>query len=384
MAGVFDTAFGRRWLFLWIFGLFAFTHLLYTSHIQNGPGSDSTHPCWLPLFYVLAVSFYTTLNFALWPDLSSSANIGTNTALGVGDRGLARLVSLHITGSLFEGVRHLTSPTPDLRQRIGAAAGRRISSGAVRQRDAQAVHCGERIVNLTSVALFVVALLMMSAAPGTDSAQLLLDGNHRVVRTEGAIIVAEASVEIPAEGQVAGPIYVIGGQLDVAGRVETDIVQLAGTVTIGDGAVVAGEFQHIAGARVIDANAAIGRMTAVGMEQTSSPGIGRWLSLTTSAAIVAAISVVMVRWRPAALANVSNATIRHPVISLTVGTMVSITFLSLFVFMAFTLVLIPVALLGALAGLVVMVYGVIGWGHARRTRIPDGFAVRRRPGSGSS
>lgn len=86
IAGVLYTAFGRRWLFLWIFGLFAFTHLLYTFHIQTAPAGIDP-PLVLPLFYVLAVSFYTTLNFALWPDLSTPDNIGTHTALGVGIAG---------------------------------------------------------------------------------------------------------------------------------------------------------------------------------------------------------------------------------------------------------------------------------------------------------
>jgi hypothetical protein len=86
MAGVLYTSFGRRWLFLWIFGLFAFTHLLYTFHVQTAfSGVDP--PLVLPLFYVLGVSFYTTLNFALWPDLSTPDNIGTHTALGVGIAG---------------------------------------------------------------------------------------------------------------------------------------------------------------------------------------------------------------------------------------------------------------------------------------------------------
>lgn len=86
MAGVLYTGFGRRWLIVWILGLFAFTHLLYTSHLLVGPaGMDP--PLVLPLFYVLAVSFYTTLNFALWPDLSSAEDIGMRTALGVGIAG---------------------------------------------------------------------------------------------------------------------------------------------------------------------------------------------------------------------------------------------------------------------------------------------------------
>jgi len=84
-AGVIYTNFDRNWLFFWVFGLFAFTHLLYVFHIQFGAGD--TPPLVLPMFYVLAVSFYTTLNFALWPDLSTPETIGTHTALGVGIAG---------------------------------------------------------------------------------------------------------------------------------------------------------------------------------------------------------------------------------------------------------------------------------------------------------
>ena len=36
---------------------------------------------------MLSVSFYTTLNFALWPDLATPATLGTTTALGVGIAG---------------------------------------------------------------------------------------------------------------------------------------------------------------------------------------------------------------------------------------------------------------------------------------------------------
>ncbi|MDS0478482.1 hypothetical protein [Natrinema sp. 1APR25-10V2] len=82
MAGVLYTAFDRRWLFLWVFGLFSFTHLLYTFDVRSAGTGEP--PLLLPLFYVLAVSFYTTLNFALWPDLSTPETIGTHSAIGLG------------------------------------------------------------------------------------------------------------------------------------------------------------------------------------------------------------------------------------------------------------------------------------------------------------
>lgn len=112
MAGVLYTALGRRWLLVWIFGLFAFTHLLYTFHIRTA-ADGLEPPLALPLFYVLAVSFYTTLNFAIWPDMSDSSNLATRTAIGVGIAGwLASFLSTSLALlSTWAGVsllEHLT------------------------------------------------------------------------------------------------------------------------------------------------------------------------------------------------------------------------------------------------------------------------------------
>jgi MFS family permease len=83
-AGVLYQAFGRRALVLWVFGLFAFTHLLYTFDARAATGSPALL---LPGAYAAAVSFYTTLTFALWPDLSTPATACTHAALGVGVAG---------------------------------------------------------------------------------------------------------------------------------------------------------------------------------------------------------------------------------------------------------------------------------------------------------
>nr|WP_135826990.1 MFS transporter [Halorussus ruber] len=88
VAGVLYTNFDRNWLFLWVFGLFSLTHLFYTTDVRTA--------AWFPALaggqvspinsavYAVAVSFYTTLNFALWPDLSTPETVGTHTAVGVG------------------------------------------------------------------------------------------------------------------------------------------------------------------------------------------------------------------------------------------------------------------------------------------------------------
>lgn len=111
IAGVLYTNFDRKWLFLWVFGLFAFTHLQYVFHLRFG--GSGTPPLLMPMFYVLAVSFYTTLNFALWPDLSTPETIGTHTALGVGIAGwlatfLSTALALYSEGIKLSLLDHLT------------------------------------------------------------------------------------------------------------------------------------------------------------------------------------------------------------------------------------------------------------------------------------
>ena len=90
VAGVFYRNFSRRTIYLWVFGLFAFSHMLFTFDIrlaQLFPGLVGPPAIVDPAMYALAVSVYTTLNFALWPDLSTTDTIGTHTAVGVGVSG---------------------------------------------------------------------------------------------------------------------------------------------------------------------------------------------------------------------------------------------------------------------------------------------------------
>jgi hypothetical protein len=91
MAGVLYVNFDRNGLFLWVFALFGLTYVLYTSDLRVAAlfpavGRDASSLV-NPLFYALTVSFYTTLNFALWPDLSTAETIGTHSAVGVGMAG---------------------------------------------------------------------------------------------------------------------------------------------------------------------------------------------------------------------------------------------------------------------------------------------------------
>ncbi|MFC6784521.1 MFS transporter [Halobaculum halobium] len=91
MAGVIYANYSLSRIFLWTFALFALTHVMYTSDLRFAAvfpaiAGNGTSPL-NPASYAVAVSFYTTLNFALWPDLSTPQTIGTHSAIGIGVAG---------------------------------------------------------------------------------------------------------------------------------------------------------------------------------------------------------------------------------------------------------------------------------------------------------
>ena len=78
--GALYTSLRLRPLLLWIFGIFALTHLQYSFHIRIEAESGVLS---MPMLYALAVSLYTVINFAIWADLSTPDTIPFNAALGV-------------------------------------------------------------------------------------------------------------------------------------------------------------------------------------------------------------------------------------------------------------------------------------------------------------
>ncbi|WP_435115608.1 MFS transporter [Halolamina sp. C58] len=108
MAGVIYANYSLSRIFLWTFALFALTHVMYTSDLRfaavfptiAGDGTSILNPA----LYAIAVSFYTTLNFALWPDLSTPETIGTHSAIGIGVAGWLATFSSTALALYFQAV----------------------------------------------------------------------------------------------------------------------------------------------------------------------------------------------------------------------------------------------------------------------------------------
>ena len=103
-------------------------------------------------------------------------------------------------------------------------------------------------MNLELIPLLIVVLLMISAG-GVDveTTEIVIKGDHELTEHRGALIVGDATVTVPADESISGPVYVIGGEFQVQGTVEGDVTQLSGSLLVGDSGTIGGELQHIAG-----------------------------------------------------------------------------------------------------------------------------------------
>ena len=225
-------------------------------------------------------------------------------------------------------------------------------------------------MNLELIPLLIVALLMISAGGAdVETAELLMEGDHEITDHRGALIVGDATVTIPADANVSGPIYVIGGELRVQGSVTGDVTQLSGRLEVANGGVIGGELQHIAGAETLSDGARIAERTTVEIAPSETDPIAALVPTILLTAVLALAGGWISRRRPRLLDTVGTAAHEHPVVSLTVGALLFVTFLAVSVFMAFTLVLIPVSLLGLFVGLLSIGYGILAWGYLVGTQL---------------
>ena len=86
VGGILYSTFDERFLWPWIFGIFGLVAMIYVLDVRLGVFSQALA---MPILYAVAVSLYTVITFALWPDLSTPDTITRNVAVGVAISGWA-------------------------------------------------------------------------------------------------------------------------------------------------------------------------------------------------------------------------------------------------------------------------------------------------------
>jgi hypothetical protein len=221
-----------------------------------------------------------------------------------------------------------------------------------------------------TVPLLLVALLLVSAQPGVDMVTTVFDGTQDVPGDAGAVVVADGTVAIPNDTRTTTSLYVIGGTARIEGTLDGRLVQLAGNVTVGSSGTVTEQYQVLGGDREIATDAAVDpEVVAEPVTQKRSP-IESLTIFLLQAVILGVVSFVVGRRYSEFLANVRHSIRHHPVVSGTVGLLSIVTLLALFVFMAFTIILLPVSLLGLLGGVFVYLYAYISIGSLLGQWVP--------------
>jgi hypothetical protein len=222
-----------------------------------------------------------------------------------------------------------------------------------------------------AIPLLVVVLLMISVGGGeVQQLSVTFQGDTSLETLQDVHVVAGGTTTVPAGSTVSGDVYAIGGTTRVEGAVDGDVTLLAGNLSVADGATVTGTVQTIAGDSAVADGATVGRVSEFAAPVPSdSPGqrVGGFL---LQFLVLGAIGWWLVGRHPALLENAGSAVTDHTLVSGVVGALGAATLLVLFVYMAFTLVLIPVAIVGLVAEFLVVVYGQVVFGYLVGTRVP--------------
>jgi cytoskeletal protein CcmA (bactofilin family) len=228
------------------------------------------------------------------------------------------------------------------------------------------------------IPMLLLSLLLMTVGGDVGTVELVLGGDHETVAVDG-LIIGDGDVTVPADAAIGGPVHLLGGDTRIAGTVDGDVTVLAGSLVVTDGARITGTLQHLGGLLAVEPGAVIGRRTTLDVTPADRGLVARILPVSLLAGLLCLAAARRARRRPRSLEHLRSAVEDHPVVSLTVGALVSVSFLSLFVFMAFTLVLLPVSILGLATGLVLVGYGIIALGTVIAARLP-----LHRPGAAAA
>jgi hypothetical protein len=231
----------------------------------------------------------------------------------------------------------------------------------------------------TSFLFGLIALLWLTAcqaegsAPGAYSGTLVLDGRH--VYTEGqtlpgALAVLDGQVVLGEGARVAGPVFLLGGELTIDGQVAGDVAAIGGNLIVGPEAQIAGDLRAGSGDVQLSPQAQVSGQVLTGPasgvelgdlfpERTTREQLVRAVPEALLLAVLAYLGVTLA-YRP--LERVMRAATGHPIVSAAMGLLVGIVVPAFLIVMAYTLILIPVTLIGILLGILVIGFGYIALG----------------------
>lgn len=230
-----------------------------------------------------------------------------------------------------------------------------------------------------AIPLLIVVLLLVSVGGGdADQMTISFQGEQSLETLDDVHVVAGGTTTVPAGATVTGDIYVIGGTTRIEGELTGDVTVLAGNLTAIDGATVTGTIQTISGESTVADGATVGQVSRFDPPTPADSPARRIGGFLLQFLLVGSAGWWLTRRRPTLLDNVGHSITAHPIVSGVVGALAAATLLVLFVYMAFTLILLPLSIIGLLGEALLVFYGHVVFGYLIGRRLPIdhvGFAT---------
>jgi cytoskeletal protein CcmA (bactofilin family) len=244
------------------------------------------------------------------------------------------------------------------------------------------------------LALAVFALLLAGCvAEGRMGGSVIGGGSHAIgsgVVLDGHLVMLDGRFDVADGATISGSAFVIGGELRLRGRLDGDLTLVSGAVELGPRAAIGGDVRLAGGTLSRDPAAVVAGKVVTGLDADAALGLVRaedpspaeqLIRFAIQLAALLLLAAFIARWLPRPSERISNAVQRRALLAVAVGLLAVLVGLPLVVFMAFTVVLIPVALILVLgAGLALAIAWVsLGAGlgrliHARTDRLRSTLA----------
>jgi hypothetical protein len=253
---------------------------------------------------------------------------------------------------------------------------------------------------LTYISILVLFLAAFFGLPGKVSAdsgkpddKVIFGGSFTLEsgeKLDGSLIIFGGAVSLEEDSVVKGDVVLTGGSLDVAGQIDGSITAIGGAVTLGDEAFVRGDINSIGavlkkadGATVKGniSNQSQGDLRLPTAPPTKLPAIagfdfdpiGKALWAFFEAIVVAAIAILVTMFAPKPVERVGRAVVGEPVQTGLFGLLTAVVAPGLVLILVITILLIPLALIGALILGLAVLFGWIAIGLEVGKKIAEMF-----------
>lgn len=251
------------------------------------------------------------------------------------------------------------------------------------------------------ITIFATMLILVFAFPGTVQAedgdqpgQIVLGGNYVLDEDEtlyGDLVIIGGNASLKAGSILHGNILIAGGTINASGTINGNILSFGGVVNIKSNAEIRGDLVRFGGVYNVDKGAEIeGNMVsnegitvdfledwsdwkefdyenqieeynpiqqAFSAQRIALEKIGEFLLNATKALGLAVLTVIASLFLLKPMERSSETLYQHPALSFGIGLLTLIAFPILMVLLLFTIILIPVSILGLIGFALVILFG---------------------------